>query len=57
MRQPIKPFVVERKPSRKPRPVATKPSIWGRLGADISEGLKDQEDADRRAATGGDDRT
>lgn len=57
MRQPTKPFVVERKPSRKPRPDAAKPSIWGRLGADISQGLKDQEDTDRRAATDGDDRT
>jgi hypothetical protein len=57
MRQPTKPFVVERKPSRKPRPDAAKPSIWGRLGADISQGLKDQEDTDRRAAIGGDDRT
>jgi hypothetical protein len=57
MRQPTKPFVVERKPSRKPRPELQKPSIWGRLGADISQGLEDQKDMDQQAATGGVDRT
>lgn len=37
MRQPTIPFVVERKPSREPRPDTETPSIWGRLGADISQ--------------------
>ena len=61
MRQQTKPFIVERKPSRKPKPDAAKPSIWGRLDADIAQGLQqhlngDQRDADHAAATGGDDR-
>ena len=61
MRQQIKPFIVERKPSRKPKPDAAKPSIWGRLDADIAQGLQDQRngvqhDTDHAAATGGGDR-
>lgn len=56
MRQQTKPFIVERKPSRKPKPDTTQPSIWGRLDADIAQGLKNQHDADPAAATGGDDR-
>ena len=39
MRQPSKPFIVERKPSRKPKLDAAKPSIWGRLDADIAQVL------------------
>lgn len=56
MRQQNKPFIVERKSTRKPKPDAGKPSIWGRLGADIANGLKDQKETDRSAAAGGDDR-
>lgn len=56
MRQQNKPFIIERKLSRKTKPDAEKPSIWGRLDADIAQGLKDQKDADRSAATGSDDR-
>ncbi|MEC9463870.1 MAG: hypothetical protein VX601_11900 [Pseudomonadota bacterium] len=61
MRQQTKPFIVERKPSRKPKPDTAKPSIWGRLDADIAQGLqqqlhRDQPDIDFGAATGGDDR-
>ncbi|MFA7416161.1 MAG: hypothetical protein WC048_16950 [Rhizobium sp.] len=56
MRQQTKPFIIERKPSRKPKPDAQKPSIWGRLDADIAQGLKDQRNIDHAAATGGDDR-
>jgi hypothetical protein len=56
MRQQTKPFMIERKPSRKPKPDAQKPSIWGRLDADIAQGLKDQRDEDHTAATGGDGR-
>jgi hypothetical protein len=61
MRQQTKPFIVERKPSRKPKPDAAKPSIWGRLDADIARGLQeqlngDQRDTDHAATTGGDDR-
>jgi hypothetical protein len=61
MRRQTKPFIIERKPSRKPKPDAVKPSIWGRLDADIAQGLQDQQDRDQRdmdhaAATGGADR-
>ncbi|MCZ7451001.1 hypothetical protein O8B93_25865 [Agrobacterium rhizogenes] len=56
MRQQTKPFIIERKPSRKPKPDAQKPSIWGGLDADIAQGLKDQRDMDHAAATGRDDR-
>ncbi len=62
MRQQTKPFIVERKPSRKPKPDTAKPSIWGRLDADIAQGLQqqlhgDQPHIDYAAATGGDDRS
>ncbi|WP_167507769.1 hypothetical protein [Rhizobium glycinendophyticum] len=55
MRQQTKPFIIERKPSRKPKPDTQKPSIWGRLDADIAQGLQDQRDMEQAAATGGDD--
>ncbi|MBD9498248.1 hypothetical protein [Ensifer sp. ENS01] len=55
MCQQTKPFIVERKPSRKPKPDAERPSIWGRLDADIiAQGLKEPLDTDQAAATGGD---
>ncbi|MFN4208352.1 MAG: hypothetical protein ACK4HG_18305 [Agrobacterium albertimagni] len=56
MLQQTKPFIVERRPTRKPKPDAQKLSIWGRLDADIAQGLKDQRNMDHAAATGGDDR-
>ncbi|WP_312416903.1 hypothetical protein [Shinella sp.] len=56
MRQQTKPFIVERRPTRKPKPDAQKPSIWGKLDADIAKGLKDERDEDHAAATGDDDR-
>ena len=56
MRQQTKPFIVERRPTRKPKPDAQKPSIWGRLDADISQGLKDERDEVHAVATGGDNR-
>ncbi|MDH4438974.1 MAG: hypothetical protein QE284_01140 [Rhizobium sp.] len=56
MRQQTKPFIVERRPTRKPKPDAQKPSIWGRLDADIAQGLTDQQNMEQAAATGGDDR-
>jgi hypothetical protein len=56
MRQQPKPFIVERRPTRKPKPDAQNPSIWGRLDADIAQGLKDQRNIDHAAATGGDNR-
>ena len=48
MRQQTKPFVIERKPSRKPKADPVKPSIWGRLDADIAQGLRDQLDKDQQ---------
>lgn len=51
MRQQTKPFIVERKPSRKPKPDAEKPSIWGRLNAEIAQGLSDQRDRDPSACS------
>lgn len=56
MRQQTKPFIIERKPSRKPKPDAEKPSISGRLNTDIAQGLQDQRDMEEAAAIGGDDR-
>lgn len=56
MRQQTKPFIVERRPTRKPKPDAQKPSIWGRLDADIAQGLKDQRNMDHAAATDSADR-
>ena len=56
MRQQAKPFIIERKPSRKPKSDAQKPSIWGRLDADIAQGLKDQQVNDHATATSGADR-
>ncbi|MGF0524082.1 hypothetical protein ACQEDT_21410 [Agrobacterium pusense] len=54
MRQQTKPFIIEA--SRKPKPDTAQPSIWGRLDADIAQGLRNQHDADHAAASGGDDR-
>jgi len=51
-----KPYIIERKPSRKPKPDALKPSIWGKLDTDIAQGLQDQRDREEAAATGVDDR-
>lgn len=52
MRQQAKPYIVERKPTRKVKTEEHKPSIWGRLGTDIAEGLKhQQEDEDHPAGT------
>ncbi len=57
MRQQTKSFIVERKPSRKPKADAQKPSIWGKLDADIAQGLDEQRNLDQPVATGGDDRS
>ncbi|WP_172965735.1 MULTISPECIES: hypothetical protein [Agrobacterium] len=56
MRQQTKPFIIERKPSRKPKPDTTKLSIWGRLDNDIAQGLQDQRDMEEAAATSDADR-
>ncbi|NRP21906.1 hypothetical protein LPJGGPFB_05165 [Ensifer adhaerens] len=57
MRQQTKPFIIERKPSRKPKPDAQRLSIWGRLGADIAQGLNDERNVDQAAAKGDDARS
>lgn len=51
MRQQAKPFIVERKPSRKVKPDDQKPSIWGALDVEIAAGLKDQGEKDKVTAT------
>lgn len=58
MRQQTKPFIIERKPSRKQKPDANKPTIWGRLdltlnqdpqfGRDLVEETAADRDDDRR---------
>lgn len=57
MRQQTKSFIIERKPSRKPKPDAQKLSIWGRLDADIAKGLKDEREGNRTVANKGDDKS
>lgn len=57
MRQQAKPYIVERKPSRKLKTEEQRPSIWGRLGSDIAQGLKDQREEDRPDGPQPDDRT
>lgn len=49
MRQQTKPFIIERKSSRKTKPDTQKPSIWGTLDADIAQGIKDQQDMENPA--------
>ncbi|NTI26572.1 hypothetical protein G6M87_32750 (plasmid) [Rhizobium rhizogenes] len=56
MHQQAKPFIIELKPSHKPKPDAAKPSVWGSLDGDIAQGLRDQRDTDHAVATGADDR-
>ena len=56
MRQQTKPFIVEKKPSRKPKSGAGKPSIWGKLDLSLdADRHADVQDA-KATAAGGDDR-
>ena len=57
MRQQTKSFIIERKPSRKPNADGQKPSIWGRLDADIAKGLKDEREANDTAVNVCDDKS
>ncbi|AOG12590.1 hypothetical protein [Agrobacterium sp. RAC06] len=57
MRQQTKSFIIERKPSRKPKPDGQKPSIWGQLDADIAKGLKDEREGNHTAVNVGDDKS
>ncbi len=56
MRQQTKPFIIERKPSRKAKPDAQKPSIWGQLVGDIAQSLKHERDEEHSVASEGDTR-
>ena len=51
IRQQAKPFILECKPTHKPKSDAQKTSVWGRLDADIAQGLKDERDDDHAAVT------
>ena len=55
MRHQTKPFIVERKPSRKPKSDAQKSSIWGNLDLEL---IRDHqvEQGRMRGTTGGDDK-
>lgn len=55
MRQTIKPFIVERKPSRKLRPGSGKPSIWGKLDLSAEEDMDARADPSDTAAAGAKD--
>jgi hypothetical protein len=56
MRQQTKPFIVEKKPSRKPKASSNKPSIWGKLDLSVSPDHHDDDEAAKTMAAGGDDR-
>ena len=49
LRQQTKPFIIEKKPSRKPKTGSSKPSIWGKLDLSLRPETK-------MTAAGGDDR-
>ena len=56
MRQQTKPFIVEKKPSRKPKSGAGKPSIWGKLDLSLNADHRDDVQDSKATAAGGDDR-
>jgi len=56
MRQQTKPFIIEKKPSRKPKTGSAKPSIWGKLDFSVSPDHHDDDEAPKTAAAGGGDR-
>ncbi|WP_200945904.1 hypothetical protein [Rhizobium sp. Leaf391] len=55
MRQQTKPFIVERKPSRKLKPATNKPSIWGKLDLMLNEDPEVERGLVEATAAGGDD--
>jgi hypothetical protein len=55
MRQQTKPFIVERKPSRKPKSGDAKPSIWGKLDLSLHQGRNEEPELSPQPATGGND--
>ena len=56
MRQQTKPFIVEKKPSRKPKSGAGKPSIWGKLDLSLDADHHGDAQGSEATAAGGDDR-
>jgi hypothetical protein len=56
MRQQPKPFIIEKKPSRKPKTGSAKTSIWGRLDLSVSPDQRDEDEVAKTTAVGGDDR-
>ena len=56
MRQQTKPFIVEKKPSRKPKSGAGKPSIWGKLDLSLNADHHADVQDSKATAAGGDDR-
>ncbi|KQU06129.1 hypothetical protein [Rhizobium sp. Leaf453] len=56
MRQQTKPFIVERKPSRKPKSDATKASIWGKLDLTLNQHPQTEREPIKKTAVGVDDR-
>ena len=56
MRQQTKPFLVEKKPSRKPKSGAEKPSIWGKLDLSLNTDQHDDAQGSVSTAAVGDDR-
>ena len=55
MRQTIKPFIVERKPSRKLRSDSGKLSIWGKLDLSAKEDVNARADPSDAAVAGAQD--
>lgn len=57
MRQQTKPFIVEIKQSRKPKPTGRKTSIWGKLNLTSDEhALAEREPNEPSAVAGDNDR-
>lgn len=56
MRQQTKPFIIEKKPSCKPKTSSSKPSIWGKLDLRVSPDYHHDGEAAKTTAAGGDDR-
>ena len=55
MRQLTKPFIIERKPSRKLKSDANKPSIWGKLDLTLKQDPQIEQNLVEATAAGGDD--
>ena len=55
MRQ-TKPFIVERKPSRKPKSDAKKASIWGKLDLTLNQHPQTEREPIKKTAVGVGDR-